>query len=251
VSVSGKVVLVTGAGEGIGRASALLFAAGGAKVVVADIDKAKGSETVARIRAEGGTVDFVTADVTDAAQVEAMVEFTLGTFGGLDCAHNNAGGPGPAPHRPIDETDEAQWDAILDLNLRSAFLSMKYELRPMLAAGHGVIVNTASVSGLRGSVSRPAYTAAKHGLIGLTKSAAMDYAKRGVRINAIAPGTTLSERFVATRGAAGEQFARDNMPIGRGAQPVEVAEAAVWLCSDAASCVTGAILSVDGGMSAV
>jgi NAD(P)-dependent dehydrogenase (short-subunit alcohol dehydrogenase family) len=246
-----KVVVVTGGGEGIGRASALLFAASRAKVVVADINEAKGNETVAHIRAEGGTADFVATDVTVAAQVETMVEFALQTFGALDCAHNNAGGPGPIPHKPIDETDEAQWDAIIDLNLKAAFLSMKYELRPMLAAGRGVIVNTASVSGLRGSVSRPAYTAAKHGLIGLTRSAAMDYAKRGIRVNAIAPGTTLSERFLATRGAAGEQFARDNMPIGRGAEPMEVAQGALWLCSDAASCVTGTVLSVDGGMVAV
>ena len=121
----------------------------------------------------------------------------------------------------------------------------------MLAAGGGAIVNTASVSGHRGSVSRPAYTAAKHGLIGLTKSAAMDYAKRGIRVNAVSPGTTLSERFLATRGEAGLQFAQANMPIGRGAQPLEVAQAAVWLCSDAASCITGAILAVDGGMSAL
>lgn len=252
MDLTGKVVIVTGSGEGIGRASALRFAAAGSRLVVADIDEGKGLETVQLIRGAGGTSEFVQTDVTVEAQVRAMVDFAVARFGRIDCAHNNAGGPGKVPHRPVDETDELVWDAIVDLNLKGIFLSMKHELRHMLEAGGGVIVNTASVSGHRGSVSRPAYTAAKHGVVGLTKSAAMDYAKRGIRINAISPGVTLTERFLAIRGeAGGNEFAVANMPIGRGANPAEVAEAAVWLCSDAASCITGAVLAVDGGMTAL
>ena len=252
MDLTGKAVIVTGSGEGIGRASALRFAAAGCRVIVADIDEAKGEQTVQLIRGVGGISEFVQTDVTVEAQVRAMADFAVARFGRIDFAHNNAGGPGQVPHRPIDETDELVWDAIVDLNLKGMFLSMKHELRNMLEAGGGVIVNTASISGHRGSTSRPAYTAAKHGVVGLTKAAAMDYAKRGIRINAISPGVTLTDRFLAMRGeVGGNEFASANMPIGRGANPVEVAEAAVWLCSDAASCITGAILAVDGGMSAL
>jgi NAD(P)-dependent dehydrogenase (short-subunit alcohol dehydrogenase family) len=252
MDLTDKVVIVTGSGEGIGRASALRFAAAGSTVIVADIDEGKGQQTVQLIRTGGGTSEFVQTDVTVEAQVRAMADFTVEMFGRIDCAHNNAGGPGQVPHRPIDETDELVWDSIVDLNLKGIFLSMKHELRHMLEAGGGVIVNTASISGHRGSTSRPAYTAAKHGVVGLTKAAAMDYAKRGIRINAISPGVTLTDRFLAMRGeVGGNEFAAANMPIGRGANPVEVAEAAVWLCSDAASCITGSILAVDGGMSAL
>jgi NAD(P)-dependent dehydrogenase (short-subunit alcohol dehydrogenase family) len=252
MDLTDKVVIVTGSGEGIGRASALRFAQAGSRVVVADVDEAKGRQTVELIRGAGGTSEFVHTDVTMEAQVRAMAEFAVARFGRIDCAHNNAGGPGQVRHRPVDETDEGVWDAIIDLNLKGVFLCMKHELSHMLEAGSGVIVNTASVSGHRGSVSRPAYTAAKHGVVGLTKSAAMDYAKRGIRINAVSPGVTLTDRFLAMRGeVGGNEFALANMPIGRGVNPAEVAEAAVWLCSDAASCITGAILAVDGGMAAL
>ena len=192
--------------------------------------KKKGGRPSSSSVAPEGRLEFVQTDVTVEAQVRAMTEFAVARFGRIDCAHNNAGGPGQVRHRPVDETDEGVWDAIIDLNLKGVFLCMKHELSHMLEAGSGVIVNTASVSGHRGSVSRPAYTAAKHGVVGLTKSAAMDYARRGIRINAVSPGVTLTDRFLAMRGeVGGNEFALANMPIGRGVSPAEVAEAAVWL----------------------
>jgi NAD(P)-dependent dehydrogenase (short-subunit alcohol dehydrogenase family) len=251
--VKGKVALVTGAAQGMGRDSAVRFAAAGASVVVADVADERGRGVAEAIRASGGTAEFVHADVTREADVEAMVAFAVGTFGWLDYAHNNAGGGLSAA--ALVDCSEGDWDAVVDLNLKGAFLCLKHELRHMLEAGAGAVVNTSSAAGYRGSVSSPAYTAAKHGLIGLTRAAAIEVAGRNVRVNAVCPGVTLTEGVVERRGAEGmagaEELVRRNMPIGRFNLGTEIAEAAVWLCSDAASGLTGAVVAVDGGMSAV
>jgi len=245
--VAGKIALITGGGSGIGRATAQIFAREGAKVVVADVVVAGGEETVRLIKAAGGEATFVKTDVSQPAEAEAMVKKTIETYGQLDCAFNNAGIEGVI--QPTVDYGEAHWDRVLAINLKGVWLCMKYELQQMLRQGSGAIVNTASVAGLIGLPGFSAYVAAKHGVNGLTKTAALEYAKVGIRVNAVCPGairTPMFERGVRDNPGIEEQTVAME-PIGRMAAPEEVGEAVVWLCSDAASFVTGLPMAVDGG----
>jgi NAD(P)-dependent dehydrogenase (short-subunit alcohol dehydrogenase family) len=244
---AGKVAVVTGAGSGIGRATATAFAAEGADVVLVDIDAA-GNEQTARIAAEhGGRVLAVECDVTSSGDVRALVERTVHEFGRLDVAFNNAGVEQP-PTALVDTTED-EWSRVLDIDLRSAFLCMKHEIPAMLEHGGGSIVNTSSGAGVVGIRGQAAYVAAKHGLIGLTKSAALEYAAQGVRINAICPGiieTPMMDRF-----SGGTLEGRDRVigqePVGRMGRPEEIASAVLWLSSDLGAFATGHAMVIDGG----
>jgi len=240
-----KVAIITGGSFGIGRATALAFARRGAKVVIADY--LENAETPEAIRRIGEEVLFVKCDVSDGQQVKAMVEQTIATYGRLDYAFNNAGVEGMSATTP--ECTEENWDKVLNVNLKGIWLCMKYEIPEMLKLGKGAIVNCASIAGLVGFPGLPAYTASKHGIIGLTKTSALEHAKRGVRVNAVCPGvikTPMIDRFTGNSKEAEKQF--ENMePVGRLGDPQEVAEAVIWLCSDAASFVTGHSMAVDGG----
>jgi NAD(P)-dependent dehydrogenase (short-subunit alcohol dehydrogenase family) len=250
-ALDNRVALVTGAGAGIGRASALIFAREGAQVVVVDIDDAGGDETVRLVEHDGGAATFVHADVSDAEQVEAMVRHAVSTFGGLDCALNNAGmGSGG---QPIADYPLSEWDRAIGVMLTGVFLGMKYEIPAMLARGGGAIVNTSSVAGLTGYPGQSGYIAAKHGVIGLTRTVALEYAAQGIRVNAICPGTARTPMVAAALDHSPEiaEHLVGLLPIGRVAEPSEIAEAAVWLCTDAASFVLGTALSVDGGYTAL
>ncbi|TWO64903.1 SDR family oxidoreductase [Caenimonas sedimenti] len=246
-SMNGKVALVTGCGAGIGRAIALEFAAQGARLILGDIDAAGAGETVRLVQAAGGDAFFVRADVTRSAEVEALVGQGVAHFGRLDYAVNNAGVEGDIMV-PLAEYAESTWDRVLDINLKGVFLCMKHEL-PHLVASGGALVNIASVAGLSGGAMGSAYYASKHGVVGLTRAAAIEYARRGVRVNAIAPGiveTGMTERGLGQDERATAR-AKSMHPLGRFATPAEVARAAVWLCSTAASFITGHALPVDGG----
>lgn len=249
--VEGQAVLITGGSLGIGEAAARVFARGGARVALASRGRERGEAVARSITADGGEAIWIGADVSQADQVEAMVGRVVDAFGRLDCAFNNAGAGGPGG--PVAEIAPAAWDATIAGFLTSAFLCMKFELRRMLASGGGVILNNASVDGLRGFPHDPAYSAAKHGVVGLTRSAAIQYAARGIRINAICPawiGTPhVVEGFRRDPGARAAAMA--HQPLGRLGRPEEVAELAVWLCSDRASLVTGAAIPIDGGYTAV
>ena len=248
--VDGKVAMLTGAGSGIGRATALAFAREGAKVVVADIVVAGGEETVRMIKAAGGEAIFVKTDVTKAAEVEALVKKTVETYGRVDCAFNNAGIEGEMA-LTADCTEE-NWDRVVNIDLKGVWLCMKYEIPQMLKQGGGAIVNTASVAGLVGFQGIPAYVASKHGVNGLTKTAALEYAKSGIRVNAVCPGvihTPMVERFFSANPQASEAMSALE-PVGRLGKPEEIAEAVLWLCSDAASFVTGLPMAVDGALTA-
>jgi NAD(P)-dependent dehydrogenase (short-subunit alcohol dehydrogenase family) len=242
-----KVALVTGGNSGIGRASAVLFALEGAKVVIAARRQEEGEEVVKEIRAAGGEAIFVKTDVTKAESCENAVAKTVEAFGKLDVAFNNAGIESFG--KKVAETDEETWDLIVDVNLKGIFLSMKYEIPEMLKAGGGSIVNMASAYGLVGSAFGVSpYIASKHGAIGLTKAAALEYAKQNIRVNAICPAgvaTDMIERFLSETGLT-EQFIGLH-PIGRLAAPSEAAEATLFLASSQSSFVTGATLAVDGG----
>jgi NAD(P)-dependent dehydrogenase (short-subunit alcohol dehydrogenase family) len=254
---SGRVALVTGAGSGIGRASALAFARHGAKVVVADVAAEAGEETAALARAENADAIFVRVDVSQRADVEALVRAAVDQYGRLDYAHNNAGIPGP--QALLADYDEEAWDKVIAINLKGIWLCMKHEIQQMLRQGgramalradaRGVIINTASVAGLRGSQGVSAYVASKHAVVGLTRAAALEYAREGIRVNSVAPGTIhtpMLDRFTAGDELMLEQFAKSE-PMGRLGTPEEVAQAVLWLCSDDSSFVTGATLAVDGG----
>ena len=245
--LEGRVALVTGAAAGIGRASALAFAAAGARVMVSDVVVDGGAETVGQIQANGGEATFVRADVSQTADVEALVRQTVETYGRLDCAHNNAGIEGELA--ATADCAEANWDRTIAINLKGVWLCMKYEIPHMLEQGGGAIVNTSSVAGLVGFPNLPAYVATKHGVAGLTRTAALEYAEQGIRVNAVCPGviqTAMIDRIVGGDAEAEAQFTALE-PVGRMGSPAEVAQAVVWLCSDAASFVTGVAMPVDGG----
>jgi NAD(P)-dependent dehydrogenase (short-subunit alcohol dehydrogenase family) len=242
--VAGKVALVTGAASGIGRASALALAREGARVVVSDVDVAGGEVVAKEI---GADARFVRCDVTNEADVEALVRATLAAFGRLDCAHNNAGAPGKGGL--VHEIPTQEWHAVVALNLTSVYLCMKHELPVMIRQGTGSIVNTSSGAGLVAVPLLSHYAAAKHGVLGLTKTAARENAKTGVRVNAICPGSidTPALRAHMAKDPAIETGILATQPGGRLGRPEEIAESVVWLCSDRASFVTGESFVVDGG----
>jgi NAD(P)-dependent dehydrogenase (short-subunit alcohol dehydrogenase family) len=242
-----KVALVTGAGSGIGRASALAFARKGAKVIVVDVAVEGGQETVKIIKATGGEAFFLRTDVSKAKEVQTMVEKTVETYGRLDCAYNNAGVV--VTPRLIPDTSEEDWDRVISVNLKGIWLCMKYEILQMSRQGKGAIVNASSMLGLIGLAKRSAYAASKHGVLGLTKVAALEYANAGIRVNAVCPAvvrTPLVESIIAGDPEAEDQLIA-MIPMERLGTLEEIAEAVVWLCSDASAFVTGHALAVDGG----
>jgi NAD(P)-dependent dehydrogenase (short-subunit alcohol dehydrogenase family) len=242
----GKVAFVTGAASGIGRATAVAFAAEGARVAILDLTEEALHATAEAIRNAGGEVLTLACDVSKPQQVEAAVARTVETFGRLDIAFNNAGVENKAA--PVAEIELEEWDRILDINLRGAFLCMKHELAQMVRQGGGVVVNTSSGAGVRGVAGGAAYAASKHAIIGLTKSAALDYAKSNIRVNAVLPGnieTPMMDRF--TGGDIQKAIALE--PVGRLGKPEEIADAVLWLSADLGAFVTGASISVDGGWS--
>lgn len=248
LGLENKVALVTGGGSGIGRACALAFAREGAKIVVADVVVRGGEETVQMIREAGGESIFVKTDVSKPADVEALVKRAVDTYGRLDCGINNAGIEGI--NAPTADYTEENWDRVININLKGVWLCMKYEIPEMQKQGGGSIVNMASVAGLVGFQGMPAYCASKGGIIQLTKVAALDYAKAGIRVNAVCPGvirTPMVERLTGGNPEAEAQFTAIE-PVGRMGTPEEIAESVVWLCSDAASFVTGHPMVVDGGL---
>jgi NAD(P)-dependent dehydrogenase (short-subunit alcohol dehydrogenase family) len=243
--VEGKIALVTGAASGIGRAAALAFAREGARVVASDVDAARGEETLAAVRAAGGEARFVTADVTDEAAVEALVRAAIAAFGRLDCALNNAGITGATGL--LQDIEREGFERTLAVNLTGVFLCMKHELRVMRAQGSGAIVNTSSGAGVVPAPGLSPYCASKHAILGLTRTAAVENARSGVRVNAICPGSVDTPMLRAfMQDPAAERMIRASQPGGRLGTSEEIAEAAVWLCSDRASFVSGASLLVDG-----
>jgi len=242
-----KVGLITGAGSGIGRASALAFAGEGAKVVVVDTIAESGEETVTMIRRAGGEASFIKTDVSKASEVKAMVNKAVEIYGHLDCAYNNAGVV--ATPRLTPDTTEEDWDHVISVNLKGVWLCMKYEIPQMLKQGKGAIVNASSMVGMIGLAKRSAYAASKHGVVGLTKVAALEYANVGIRVNAICPAvvrTPLVESIIASDREAETQLI-SMIPMERLGTLEEIAEVVVWLCSDASSFVTGHAMLVDGG----
>lgn len=248
-SFDGKTAIVTGAASGIGRATAERFAADGANVVVADVAVDGAEETVDRIESNGGTAHFVRADVTDAAQVKALVEETVDTYGTLDIAHNNAGIEGKNVHTADQSEDD--WDRVIDINLKGVWLGLKHEIPAMIESGGGAIVNTSSIAGLSAAGPAP-YTASKHGVVGLTRVAATEYAD-DVRVNAVCPSaidTEMVQRSEEDSSEALDQFVQ-MQSIKRMGSPEEIANAVVWLASEEASFVTGNAYPVDGGYMAL
>lgn len=245
--LEGKAIVVTGGASGIGRAACLAFAREGARVLLSDVDVAGGEETAAAVRAVGVEARFLRTDVTDEAQVEALVSAALTAFGRLDCAFNNAGITGAVG--PLHEIECEAFERTLRTNLVSIFLCMKHEIRAMLKQGGGAIVNTASGAGVVATPTLSAYCSSKHGVLGLTKTAALENARTGIRVNAICPGsvdTPMLQRYMGKNPGI-EKLIRAGQPGGRLGRPEEIAEAAVWLCSDRASFVSGASIFVDGG----
>jgi 3-oxoacyl-[acyl-carrier protein] reductase len=241
-----EAAAITGAGSGMGRATAELFADRGASVVVVDVDGDAATETAERIRDDGGEATAVVADVSDADDVEAFVEETVETYGSIDVLHNNAGIPQQST--PVEDVEEATWDGIQDVNLKSAFLGAKYAVPHMKEQGEGVILNTASTAGIRPRTGLSAYAASKGGMITLTKQLAHELADDGIRVNAICPVATDTEMLPEF--AAGDlsvEGMADTIPLGRLAEPDDIASAAAFLASDEASMVTGTALEVDGG----
>ena len=246
----GKVALVTGGGSGIGRATALAFAREGAQVVIGNRNVQRGKETVSMIRKASGTASFQRTDVLVAAEIEGLVDHAVKTYGRLDLAFNNAGVEGEVG--PLVEQTEANYDAIMDVNVKGVWLSMKYEIPRMLERGGGAIVNCSSVAGVIGFPNFAVYIASKHAVIGLTKTAALEYSAQGIRINAVNPAvidTEMVDRFVVGLNMKKEDLATFH-PIGRLGRVEEVAEAVLWLCCARASFVTGHSLLVDGGFTA-
>ncbi len=245
--LKGKVALITGGSSGIGKAAARLFAREGAKVVVADIDAEGGEKTQQSIRENGGEAHFVQTDISKAADVEALVNKVIELYGRLDCAYNNAAIMGDIMSI-VDQTEEA-WDHTIENNLKGTWWCMKHEIPQMLKQGQGAIVNTTATSGLKGGKYRSAYAASKAGIVSLSKTAAMEYVEYGLRINVICPSHTRTPniaQFFELRPELEADYIAQG-PMGRLAAPEEVANGALWLCSDAASFVTGHVLAVDGG----
>jgi len=248
-SLEGKTALVTGGGSGIGRAASLVYAKDGARVVVADVNVEGGEETVQLIKETGGEAILVHADVSKPEDTQAMVAQAVETFGSLDCAFNNAGiGGGKERHLTADYLED-DWDRVMSINLKGVWLCMKAEIPQMMKQGKGAIVNTASIAGLVGLSGTVAYVAAKHGVTGLTKAAAMEYAKSGIRVNAVCPGyiqTPLVQGIFDEIDGYRERVASRH-PMDRLGEPEEIAQAVLWLSSDSASFVTGHNMAVDGG----
>jgi NAD(P)-dependent dehydrogenase (short-subunit alcohol dehydrogenase family) len=248
--LDGKVALITGAGSGIGRATSAIFAREGARLILADVVEDAGRATTQAITETGGEALFIKTDVSQAADVEALIAKAVATYGRLDCAFNNAGieGAGALTHKCTAEN----WNRVIAINLTGVWMCMKAEIAQMLLqGGGGAIVNTSSLAGLAGSKGGPAYVASKHGVVGLTKTAALEYGKHNIRVNAVCPGpirTPMMERIMAMSGnqAAEDRFIKGE-PLRRFGQPSEIGEAVAWLCSDRASYVTGLPMPVDGG----
>lgn len=246
--MAGKVALVTGAASGIGRATALAFAESGAKVMVSDVAEVGGAETVALIQRAGGEAAFQRCDVSQTDQVKALVAATIERFGRLDYAHNNAG----VNSMTRSEWDDDVWAWAIGINLTGVMLCMREEIPAMLANGGGAIVNTSSINGLTGNPTQPAYVASKHGVIGLTRMAALKHAKDNIRVNAICPGVIETAMTAAVAANPEIKAIMEGMtPMGRMGRPEEIAAAVVWMCSDQASFMTGQPLVVDGGAIAV
>lgn len=240
-----KVALVTGGSSGIGRAAALAFAEKGAKVMIASRRVKESEETLALIQAAGGEATFVQTDITQAVEVENLIAQTVATYGRLDYAFNNAGTGGIVG--PSIELTEENWDHTINTNLKGVWLSMKYQIPQMLKQGGGAIVNNSSIAGLIGFTNISIYAASKHGVIGLTKSLALEHAKENIRINAVCPGGIETDMLTHGFGEEGKIQLKASHPIGRLGKSEEIASAVVWLCSDGASFVTGQALAIDGG----
>ncbi len=245
--LDGKIALITGAGSGIGRATAKIFAREGASLVLADVVEAGGQETLTMVKESGADAMFVRTDVSQSQEVGALVAQAVETYGRLDCAFNNAGigGKSVLTH----ECSEEEWHRVLAVNLTGVWLCMKAEITQMLKQGRGAIVNTSSIMGLTGAIRVPAYTAAKHGVAGITKAAALEYARHGIRINAVCPApiyTPMLSKAFEQRPDLEQRYTRSE-PMKRIGQPEEVGEAVAWLCSERASYMTGLPMPVDGG----
>lgn len=248
---SGQVALITGGSTGIGRATALAFAKAGAQVAIADVNEAAANETVSLIRNQQGEAIFIRTDVSQSADVQHMVKVVMETFGRLDCAFNNAGIAGQAA-APVHELPEEQWHRVIAVNLTGVWLCMKYEIPAMLQGGGGAIVNTSSVLGLVAAPGMSPYVAAKHGVVGITREAGLSYAAHGIRVNCVNPGyirTAMTTESTALPADYMERLAA-KQPIGRMADPAEVAAAVLFLCSAEASFVTATTFAVDGGLTA-
>jgi NAD(P)-dependent dehydrogenase (short-subunit alcohol dehydrogenase family) len=246
--LEGKAAIITGAGSGIGRATAKIFAREGAKLLISDIVAEAGTETLEALRATGAAAIFMKVDVSKVSDVAAMVAKAVETYGRIDCAFNNAGieGEGAVTHKCSEEN----WHRVISINLTGVWLCMKAEIEQMLKqGGGGSIVNTSSLAGLAGSVGGPAYVASKHGVAGLTKTAALEYGRHGIRVNAVCPGpirTPMMQRIMHGSAEAEQRFIRAE-PLKRFGEPEEIGESVAWLCSDRASYVTGLAMPVDGG----
>ncbi|HJU27937.1 MAG TPA: SDR family oxidoreductase [Candidatus Binataceae bacterium] len=246
--LDGKVAIITGAASGIGRATAQIFAREGARLLLADVQEAGGAETLKLVQQAGANALFIRVDVAKSADTEAMVAKAVESFGGLDCAFNNAGIDGKGGR--IHECSEENWNRVLSINLTGVWLCMKAEIAQMLKQGRGgAIVNTSSVAGLAGGAGLPAYIASKHGVAGLTRAAALEYGRHNIRVNAVCPGpirTPMLGKLLRARADAEAKMARAE-PLKRLGEPSEIGETVAWLCSDRASYVHGLPMPVDGG----